>query len=179
MVKKLTISIPDGLHKELANYRDRIAISSVCAEAIREKIQKIRNYGLKAKQRFKLLNLKEAMDIAYKRGLKWASEEATLEELAYMCLDSNNIDEDLAQELWDGPNTIYELGTRYTGFADLISERGFIEDLLPGFDEEDQDEENAFWADWTDLAFSFLDGVIAVWREIEKEAVARLLGKDT
>ncbi len=177
MVKKLTISIPDDLHVELARYRDRIAISSVCAEAIRKKIQEIRKYGLEAKRRFGLLSLEEAMDIAYERGLEWASKEATLEELAYVCLDSENIDEELAQELWGGPNILYELDNRYHGFTDLISQRGFVEDLLPDLDEEDEAEQRKRAQYWADLAFSFLDGAIAVWKEIEKEAAAKLLGK--
>ncbi len=177
MVKKLTISIPDDLHAELAKCRDRIAISSVCAEAIRKKIQEIRKYGLEAKKRFGLLSLEETMDMAYERGLEWASKNATLEELAYVCLDSKNIDEELAQELWDGPNTLYELDNHYHGFADFVSARGFIEDLLPDFDEEDEAEQRKRDQYWIDLAFSFLDGAVVVWKEIEKEAVAKLLGE--
>lgn len=179
MAKKLTISIPDNLHEKLSHYRDRIAISSVCSEAIRKEIEKIRKYGLEAKKRFKLLNLKEAMDVAYERGLKWSAEEATLEEIAYICLDSNQIDEELAKELWDCSDTLLELNSRYGGFDDLISERGFVEDLLPAvssnpYEEVEEPKIDKFW---TELVFSFQDGVVNVWKEIEKEATAKLLGK--
>lgn len=174
MAKKLTISIPDDLHSELEMYRDRIAISSVCAEAIRNKIQEIRKYGLEAKRRFGLLSLKEAMNMAYEKGLAWASQEATLEEVAYLCIGGGIIDEELGQKLSDN-YTIFKLQNQYTGFHDLLSERGLVEDLLPEFDEDNEEAQKKRERHWVDLIFAFCDGAGAVWKEIEGEALAKLL----
>jgi len=174
MVKKLTISIPDDLHRKLDSYRDRIPISSVCANGLRAAIGEIEDCVSEARKRFYLLSFEEACEIAYKRGIHWAGYKASPEELAYACEQEISMDGTLYEKLVDANYKIRELGFDEHGmfnhFADYVVQEMLLEDILPPF----MDELN------TDIQVSnhFQRGAKVVWNEIKTELLPKLLNPE-
>src|SRR5665648_574277 len=85
MTKKLTLSISDNLHEELAEYRNIINISNVCSEALKREIDKRDSLILEGKKRFGVLSLHEKCKLSYEKGMYWAGYEADLLDLAIVC----------------------------------------------------------------------------------------------
>ena len=141
MSKKLTISVPDLLHKRLDKYRSRIAISTVCAEAINAEIENIDDCVKAAKQRFRLLTQREICRLAYKEGRHWAGYKATLEELAIVCCwrGSDEEEPDWFSKLSEDAKEQIEKGTDAWSTVeelaiDLLSEDVRIRSDEDGFD---------------------------------------------
>lgn len=169
MAKKLTISIPDDLHKELENYRDRITISSICAEAIRKTIDEIDDSVKEAKTRFHLLSLDEACDIAFKRGIHWAGYEATAEELAFLCEwvsihSKNSTFQILVEENAKIDNLVEE---SMDSIFEFVIDNGYLEDILPRFMTDENDD--------IPITNSFRDGAMTVWTKIRNQVIKELL----
>ena len=168
MSKKLTISIPDDVHKRLENFRDRIALSSVCAQALREAMDNIEIYVLEAKKRFHILSIHEACSIAFRRGISWAGNDATIEELAIVCLC------DYSYEGFVFPEEIEIMSKKIENLIEGLDEpehfievKGYINDLEAIVVEEE-------W-DFDGVLDSFVDGARVVWKEIEDMLIPMLI----
>ena len=172
MTKKLTISIPDDLHKRLDKYRSRIAISTICAEAINTEIESIDDCLKAVKGRFRLLTQREICSLAYKEGRHWAGYKATLEDLAIVsCWRGpdeeepdwfDKLSEDAKEKIekeTDAWTTVEELA------IDLISEVVRIRSDEDGFD--------CYWENH-EAAQEFIRGAQEVWWMIEDEAIELL-----
>jgi len=170
MVKKLTISIPDDLHRKLDQYRDRIAISSVCAGAIRTSINDIEECIKEAKKRFYLLSIEEASDIAYQKGIHWAGYEATPEEIAYMAEWKYNFEGTLFEKLVNSNDKIMNMAFDNDGnlesLYDFIINEEYLSDIIITFLNDD--------FDYAHILEDFLRGVRVVWNEIKEELLPKL-----
>ena len=172
MSKKLTISIPDDLHKRLEKYRSRIAISTVCAEAINSEIENINDCLRAAKQRFKLLTQHEICRLAYKEGRHWAGYEATLEDLAIVSCWKGADEEEpgwFAKLSKDAKKKIKKETDAWTTVEelaiDLLSEDIRIRSNEDGFD---------FYWENHEAAQDFILGAKNIWWMIEDEAIGLL-----
>jgi predicted DNA-binding protein len=172
MSKKLTISIPDDLHKRLDKYRSRIAISTICAEAINTEIESIDDCLKAIKGRFRLLTQREICSLAYKEGRHWAGYKATLEELAIVsCWRGSDeeepdwfakLSEDAKEKIEKETNartTVEELA------INLLSEVVRIRSEEDGFD---------FYWENHEAAQDFIQGAQEIWWMIEDEAIELL-----
>jgi len=173
MVKKLTISIPDDLHRKLDSYRDRIPISSVCANGLRAAIGEIEDCVSKARKRFCLLSLNEACEIAYQRGIRWAGHEASPEELAFISLFTmgKEFEGSLLEKLADVNHELRRIVDDYwENLSSFIRELEEVDDLYAPFIKDDSVRYDILWA--------FRDGVDAIWNEIQDELVPKMLNPD-
>ncbi len=172
MTKKLTISISDDLHKKLDKYRRRIAISTICAEAINTEIENIDDCFKAAKGRFGLLTQREICSLAYKEGRHWAGYKATLENLAIVsCWRGSDeekpdwfdrLNEEAKEKIDKETNswtTVDELA------IDLLSDIVRIRSDEDGFD--------SYWENH-EAAQDFIHGAQEVWWMIEDEAIELL-----
>jgi hypothetical protein len=172
MSKKLTISIPDDLHKRLDKYRGRIAISTVCAKAISTEIENIDDCIKAVKGRFSLLTQREICSLAHKEGRHWAGYKATLEDLAIVsCWRGSDeeepdwfdkLSEDAKEKIENGTvawTTVEELA------IDLLSEVVRIRSDEDGFD---------FYWENHEAAQDFIIGAREIWWVIEDEAIELL-----
>lgn len=176
MVKKITISIPDDLHKKLKKYRERIPISSVCANGIRMAINDIEHSVKEARKRFSLLTLEEACEIAYQRGIHWAGYKALLEDLVFISLFTMGKEYEGSQlEKLAGVNIeLQDIIDNYWGaLTDFIRDLEVINDLYAPFIKDDTDDSDRY-----EILWAFRSGAIAVWDEIKEELIAKLLGSE-
>lgn len=172
MSKKLTISIPDNLHKRLDKYRGRIAISTVCAKAISTEIENIDDCIKGVKGRFNLLTQREICSLAHKEGRHWAGYIATLEDLAIVsCWRGSDKEEpdwfDKLSE--DAKEKIENVTVAWTTVEelviDLLSEVVRIRSDEEGFD---------FYWENHEAAQDFIIGAREIWWVIEDEAIELL-----
>ncbi|HQO64243.1 MAG TPA: hypothetical protein PK528_11580 [Syntrophorhabdus sp.] len=174
MVKKLTISIPDNLHKKLEQYRDRIPISSVCASAIRDAISEIEDCVREARKRFYLLSIDEACELAYEKGIHWAGYEAEPEELAYVAEWANDIRGSLFEKLVDSNKRLENLALDGNNLViDLYSfvfNEGYLNDILPPFMNENNDD--------IPIIMEFSRGAKVVWDEVKEDLLPKLLNSN-
>jgi len=173
MAKKLTISIPDDLHRKLDSYRDRIPISSVCANGLRAAIGEIEDCVSEARKRFGLHSLHEACEIAYQRGIRWAGHEASLEELVFISLFTmgKEFEGSLLEKLAHRNNELMKIVDDYwENLSGFIRDLEKVDDLYAPFIEDDLDRYEVLWA--------FRDGVYAIWNEIKDELVQKMLNQD-
>lgn len=172
MARKLTISIPDDLHRKLDSYRDRIPISSVCANGLRTAIGEIEDCVSEARKRFYLLSFEEACEIAYQRGIHWAGYESTPETLAFVAeWISLGWTGTLFETLVDSNDTICRLNKDHNdNVFDYVIQEGWLEDILPPFMDSDN----------TDIQVinEFQRGAKIVWNEVKGELLPRLLNPE-
>lgn len=168
MVKKLTISIPDDLHKKLEGYRDRLPISLVCSNALRSAIGEMEGCFSAARKRFYLLTIEEACEVAYEKGIHWAAYEATREELAFVCEWNYHFKGTLFETLFHTNTKIHEIASDDNDYlidlVDFIDKLGCLDDILPN----DNSDENLVIND-------FIRGAKIVWNEIKEELLPKLL----
>lgn len=168
MSKKLTISIPDTLHKRLEKYRNRIAISNVCAEAIYTEIENIDDCIKEIKRRFGLLTQREICIAAYKEGRHWAGYEATLEDLAivscWIGIGSEKEEPDWFDEL--NENVKKELDA-WSTVEELVMWSFMSENTIIKSDEDNFDY---YWENH-EAAIEFIRGAREIWWEIEDKAI--------
>jgi len=171
MVKKVTISIPDDLHKKLDKYRDRIPISSVCAGAIRTAINDIEDCIKEARKRFFLLSYEEACDTAYQKGIRWAGYKATPEELAFVAEWDFDFKGTILEKLADSNNKFEKLAFNESGHLHMLSafvlDEGYLDDILPPFINDDNDD--------IGICSEFQRGAQSVWNELKNDLLPKLL----
>ena len=168
MSKKLTISIPNELHQKLENYREQIAISNVCSQALREAMNTIEIEVQEAKNRFHLLSIEEACSLAFRQGLHWAGHKATPEELFIVCLWEDGMAVSEIIEKSQGNAKIIKLIEDYDDINHFLEEKiiDFNKLLLFSMPSEDDDDEE-FAINISELFKPFIKGALTVWREIE------------
>lgn len=170
MTKKITISIPDVLHERLKEYRERFSISAICAEALRKRMDEFDEHISRAKNRFHIHSFEEAKEIAYKRGLDWASNEASIEEIAFVSeceLYTGGASEFywLAVDEEKGNPKMRELEKNETGMGGYIEDMKFVKDLENQFLEED--EHGIHLEQHIELLENFYKGVKLVWDSLK------------
>ncbi|MCG8638406.1 MAG: hypothetical protein MI862_01660 [Desulfobacterales bacterium] len=166
MSKKITISIPDILHKRLEKHRNRIAISNVCAEAISAEIEHIDDCIKEIKRRFRLLTQREICSLAYKEGRHWAGYEATLEDLAIVScwIGSDEEEPDWFERLSD---RVKKKTDAWSTVEELVMHSFMSGNIIIRSDENDFD----YYMENHDTAMDFIRGAREIWWEIENEAI--------
>ena len=169
MAKKITISIPDEVHKNLQKFKDRFNVSFLCSGALRKTIAEVNESVAQAKRRFYLLSFEEACHIAFEEGIRWAGFRATAPQLAFLCewvydLSKNSTFEMLVDENNEVDKLYRE--TDNSIFTFVLNE-GFLEDVLPRFlNEENQD---------IPIIMQFREGAMTIWKEIKSQVIRELL----
>ena len=170
MSKKLTISIPDILHKRLEKYRNRIAISNVCGEAINAEIENIDDCIKEIKRRFRLLTQRELCSLAYKEGRHWAGYEATLEDLAIVSCWIGSDEEE--PDWFDGlSESVKKKTDAWSTVEELVMNSFMSGNIIIRSDEDDFD----YYLENHDCATEFIRGAREIWWEIENEAIENLV----
>lgn len=165
MVKKITITMPEKVHKKLESYRDRIPISSVCTEALKKAMDDIDSNVQAAKTRFLLLTFQEACEQAFEKGSFWAGHKATAQELAYLCEWNSNISKNTTFEmLYKSDYKIKELADDNEDIGDFMTNYELDGMLIYRFiDKSDV------------IVESFKRGAMSVWKEIKSQVIRELL----
>ena len=166
MSKKLTISIPDTLHKRLEKYRNRIAISGVCAEALHAEIENIDDCVREIKRRFRLLTSREISLLAYKEGRQWAGYKATLEELAIVsCWISADEEEPDWFDFIYNNEDVKRFLNAWSTVQELVMHTFMSEQIKITSDDDD------FYFQNYEVASDFISGAREIWWVIENEAI--------
>lgn len=171
MSKKITISVPDLLFIRLENYRKKILISGICAKALEEAMDGHDDCVKAAKKRLSLLTDKEKHRLSYEEGRKWAGYEASLEQLAIVSLWEYN-DEDASKLQYAfGKNRkrIHDKIRGYSNVLELVMNSFMSKEVLTDSDTED------FFYENHEAAMAFIDGAQEIWREIQNEAMKKIL----
>jgi len=172
MSKRLTITIPDDVHKRLEPYRNSINISYVCSLSLSEAMENFDHCVMEAKKRFKILTNSEASQLAYKQGVKWAGYYASPVELAIVCnwidneKDSDFIDL-LSYRFKDVRNTISGYSNVYEYIINSSFGTGDIFNNSIDYFHED-----------AEIANSFIDGAKIVWGQIKNETISKLMNSE-
>jgi hypothetical protein len=172
MTKKITISIPDDLHKRLKGYRHVINISNVSAESLKTTMDKIDLCVLKAKRRFKILTTSESCQLAHKQGLKWAGYHASPIELAIIC---NWIDNEENSDLID------LLSYRFKDVQQIISGYSNVYEYIMNSSFATNDiftNSIDYFHEDAEIANSFIDGAKIVWGQIKNETISKLMDSE-
>jgi hypothetical protein len=164
MAKRITITIPDEMHKKLENYRDRINISAICASALRKTMDGVDNMVREAKRRFFLLSVEEACDMAFEEGLRWAGEDAKVSELRFVC-------EGVPVQFLSDDEVIELSLDTYESVNEYIVENELIWDLVYRFREEGAKSTEK------PITKSFIKGAMTVWKGIKNDKLLEELKK--
>jgi len=164
MAKRITITIPDEMHRRLENYRDRINISAVCAAALRKTMDGVDDMVREAKRRFFLLSVEEACDMAFEEGMRWAGEDAKMSELRFVCEGVP------VQFLSDGQVIELNLDT-FESINHYVEEYALIWDLQYRFREEGAESTTE------PMTESFRKGAMTVWKAIKNDKILEELKK--
>jgi len=166
MSKKLTISIPDTLHKRLEKYRNRIAISNVCAEAINTEIENIHDCIREIKRRFRLLTKREIGRLSFKEGRHWAGYEASLEDLAIVScwIGSDEEEPDWFDKLSEN---VKKKTDAWSTVEELVMWSFMSENIIINYDEDNFD----YYLENHEAAMDFITGAREIWWEVENEAI--------
>lgn len=160
MPKNITISIPDSLHASLKETKGEFPISQTCAKALQDQINGIEQYALKAKIRFACFNLEDAELLAYNEGLRWAAEEAKIEQIIFIALFEDIDELERYAEYSQGLGQLikdYPTDTIMDYFRDEI--RDVVPDyMISKFYNDDRD--------YVQVAAAFLDGVRTIWKNV-------------
>jgi hypothetical protein len=175
MTKKITISIPDNLHKQVNDFRESINISKTCAEALRVKIEEIDSSLYEAKKRFNLLELSEYIKMAHEDGLNWAGYRASSLELAIVCnwtydwVANDKICKETMELLEENNDEIREVLRGYTTGYEYILENSFITKGVYEYQEPTDDAH-------IQIAISFVEGASIIWNKIKNQMIPKLTG---
>lgn len=178
MTKKLTLSIPDNLHKKLADFRNLINISNVCANALKKEIDNADQCVQEAKKRFKILTTSEACKLAFKDGMSWAGYKASPEELAIVCNWTNGwlSNDPQAQEtmnlIEENNEKIRKTMSEYSNGYDYIFANSFISQGIINYPVDYDD------VDLVEIAVAFMQGSQIVWYKLKNSLIPKLINSD-
>lgn len=175
MTKKLTISIPDDLHNQLTNFREKINISKACAEALRMKVEEIDLTLQEAKKRFNLLELSEYINMAYEDGLNWAGYRASPVELSVVCnwtydwVSNDKICQETIELLDKNNEDINQILSGYsTGYEYILANSFISREIITDPDPLDDGH--------IQIAIGFAQGAQIIWNKIKNQMIPKLIG---
>jgi hypothetical protein len=178
MTKKLTLSIPDNLHKKLADYRNLINISNICSIALRKEIDKVDQCIQEAKKRFEILTTSEAYKLAYEDGMNWAGYHANPVELAIVCNWTNGwlSNDPQAQETMDlleeNNENINKILSGYTTGYEYIFSESFISRGIVSYPIDYDD------VDIVEIAVAFSQGAQIIWNRVKNKLIPKLINSN-
>lgn len=178
MTKKLTLSISDKLHEELAEYRNIINISNVCSEALKREIDKIDSLILEGKKRFGVLSSHEKFKLSYENGMYWAGYEADLLDLAIVCnwtyewVSNDPIAQQTIDLLEENNIAIKKTMLGYSNGYDFIFTNEFISKELVTYPVDYND------VDIVEVAVAFSQGASTVWDRLKNRLIPILIASD-
>ena len=166
MPKNMTISIPDALFEALKTVKGEVPISRTCSIALQNAISNVNTYVTSAKIRFSCFSFDEAERMAFDAGMKWAAEDAPIEQIIFIALSRNKEELAVYADYHGGLDTLIE---KYGDDKDLVKYREneiiwSSPEVIPHHLIQRHSDERH---DLHDIVGSFLDGVRVIWKHIE------------